>query len=177
MISITEILLVIFTILIVLFGFLRYNVDYFKRRNIPYVKANFFFGNLKELVLSKLDPCALVSKWYNHPNARDQPIVGIHVFHKPGLIVRDPELIKRILITDFSKFCNRYASLDPKDTMGVNGLFFGKNPNWRIIRNKMTPAFSSVKLKQMYPTVETVSKLFFNEMVINIPIHFRSVRI
>lgn len=157
MIPITEILLIIFSALVVLFGYLRYNADYFKRKGIPYIKANLLFGNVKDLILSRSDPCALVSEWYNHPKALDQPVVGIHIFHKPGLIVRDPELIKQILITDFTKFSNRYASLDPKDSMGVNGLFFGKNPNWRIIRNKMTPAFSSVKMKQMYPTVEVVS--------------------
>lgn len=157
MISITEILLLIFSSLIALLCYLRYNANYFKRKNIPYIKANLLFGNLKDLILSRSDPCALVSEWYNHPNAKDEPIVGIHVFQKPGLIIRDPELIKQIMITDFAKFSNRYASLDPKDTMGVNGLFFGKNPNWRIIRNKMTPAFSSVKMKQMYPTMEVVS--------------------
>lgn len=157
MFSITEILLIILSSGAVLFSYLRHKVDYFKRNNVPCIRGNLFFGNLKDLILSKVDPCALVSEWYNHPNAREQPVVGIHIFHKPGLIIRDPELIKQILITDFIKFSNRYASLDPKDTMGVNGLFFGKNPNWRIIRNKMTPAFSSVKMKQMYPTVEVVS--------------------
>lgn len=158
----TECLVFVCSILIAFYAYLKYNANYFKRKNIPYIEGNFLFGNLKDLILSKEDPCAMVSHWYNHPNAQDQPIVGIHVFHKPGLIIRDPELIKQILITDFSKFSNRYASLDPKDTMGVNGLFFGKNPNWRIIRNKMTPAFSSVKMKQMYPTVETVGSLSFN---------------
>lgn len=38
---------------------------------------------------------------------QDFTIIGVHIFHKPGLVLRDPELIKRVMIQDFSSFSTR----------------------------------------------------------------------
>lgn len=65
-------------------------------------------------------------------------------------MVNDPELIKKILVKDFHHFANRYVGSDTHDPIGYYNLFMVANPLWKNIRGKMSPFFSSGKLKTMY---------------------------
>lgn len=38
-----------------------------------------------------------------------EPISGLYFFHKPVLMIRERELIKRILVKDFNYFTNRFV--------------------------------------------------------------------
>lgn len=50
-----------------------------------------------------------------------------------------------------------YSTSDPhSDTLGSYSLFFAKNPIWRLIRNKLTPIFTSARMKQMFYLVAEV---------------------
>uniref|UniRef100_T1GXH4 Cytochrome P450 n=1 Tax=Megaselia scalaris TaxID=36166 RepID=T1GXH4_MEGSC len=97
----------------------------------------------------------MVNKWYNHPAGKDQPFVGIHVFQKPGILVKDPELVKQVMIKDFNKFSNRFLAADFKnDPLAAFNLFFTKNPEWKMIRTKLSPVFTSGKIKQMFHLID-----------------------
>uniref|UniRef100_T1GZC1 Cytochrome P450 n=1 Tax=Megaselia scalaris TaxID=36166 RepID=T1GZC1_MEGSC len=86
----------------------------------------------------------MVQRWYNHQSANNQPFVGIHVFFRHGILVRDPELIKQVMVKDFNKFSNRSSGADiHNDTLASANIFFAKNPEWRTIRQKLTPVFTS----------------------------------
>jgi len=54
------------------------------------------------------------------------------------------------LIKDFNSFFNRYGCADPNDCIGYASLFFIKNPAWKIATTKLTPFFTSGKLKKMF---------------------------
>lgn len=45
--------------------------------------------------------------FYFDEKTKDKPFVGIHMFHRPAIIIRDPELLKRILVKDFASFSDR----------------------------------------------------------------------
>lgn len=100
-----------------------------------------------------------ISEIYSDPRMKDEAVVGIYVINKPALIIREPELIKSVLIKDFNRFSNRYGRCDPHgDPLGSNNLFFVRNPQWKEIRTKLTPVFTSGKVKQMYPLMQEVSR-------------------
>jgi len=68
-----------------------------------------------------------------------------------------------VLIKDFNRFTNRYARCDPHgDVLGSNNLFLVRNPQWKEIRTKLTPVFTSGKLKAMYPLMQEVSNPYVN---------------
>lgn len=163
----TIILTVIASSVGILTLWLKHHYNYWQRLNIPYIKAHPIFGNFKNLVLWKKDPCAHFQDLYDEIGVvggkpKDNPVIGLHVFNKPALLIRDLDLVKNVLVKDFNKFSNRYSYSDPhSDGVGANTLFFAKNPKWKNIRTKLTPVFASGKIKQMFPLVEEVSLFGF----------------
>ncbi|XP_055856026.1 uncharacterized protein LOC129919200 [Episyrphus balteatus] len=155
--GVSEWLLVLTGIVTALYFWVKHHYGYWRRQNVPCIETNPIFGNLKELICMTVNPAVHVANLYNHKNAQDQPVVGIHVFHKPALLLRDLDLIKTIMIKDFNKFSNRYGACDPHgDPLGHLNIFFAKNPLWKEMRTKLTPVFTTGKLKQMFPLIAKI---------------------
>ncbi|XP_017474932.1 PREDICTED: probable cytochrome P450 6g2 [Rhagoletis zephyria] len=155
----TEILATLAFFFFALYLWLQYQYSYWRRHRVPYIEPTMIFGNLKGIINSESDPCSWFQYLYNHEKAKDHAAVGIYVFNKPSLLIRDLELIKTILIKDFNYFSNRHSASDPhSDSLGSNSLFFAKNPRWKEIRVKLTPVFSSGRMKQMFPLIEEIAR-------------------
>ncbi|CAG2067340.1 unnamed protein product, partial [Timema podura] len=57
----------------------------------------------------------------------------------PALIIRDPELIKHILLKEFHHFTDRFATADEKiDPMGGKNIFLIKGSRWRHLRSNLS---------------------------------------
>ncbi|EDV98208.1 probable cytochrome P450 6g2 [Drosophila grimshawi] len=150
-------LLLLIIILVSGYYFLRQHYDYWIRQDVPQLEPSLFLGNLGGLLSMQSNPADFIAQLYNHPDAQDKPFVGIHVFHKPALLLRDPALIKRIMVKDFPKFANRYSNSDYKgDPLGSQNIFFLKNPAWKEVRLKLSPFFTSTRLKHMFPLINEV---------------------
>lgn len=82
----------------------------------------------------------------------DDPYIGFYIFHKPILLLRDPNIMKQIMIKDFDIFPNRrFGEAHEKDSVGLINLLGVKQPRWKYIRSKITPALTGQKLKSMIP--------------------------
>jgi hypothetical protein len=80
------------------------------------------------------------------------------VAFRPALVLRDPELIKEILVKEFNTFFDRNAQTSHhKDPLAQN-LFLLKGELWRHLRMKMSPIFTSFRIKQMFPLINTCGK-------------------
>nr|WCC58058.1 cytochrome P450 [Pharsalia antennata] len=146
-----------FLILITITTFLAYkyftrHYDYFKKRNVHYTKPTPLIGNMWPVLSMKLT----IGEWLRGLyNTTDAPYFGIFLFDEPCLVIKSPELIKHILIKDFNYFYDRTV-LASKNELTSNMLFWQKNPDWKSIRTKMTPVFSSGKLKGMFSSINEV---------------------
>jgi cytochrome P450 len=148
---------VITAIFIGLYFYFTRNFKFWHKLGIPYVKPSPFFGNLKESVLMKKTIGEKLQKIYNEHS--DKPYVGIFSFDKPSLLIRDPELVKFILVKDFQTFMDRVTSFDGKfDPIFGNSLNALKGQIWRHLRTKLTPVFTSSKMKTMFYLVDTCGK-------------------
>lgn len=136
------------------------NKNYWKKYSqIPSIPGLPLLGNFKDVLFMRTSPADAMMEYYNHKNAKNQPVIGVNVAHNPGLVIRSPELCKQILVKDFNQFSNRYSSSDPKsDALGSYNLFFHDNPGWRELRMKLSPLFSSGKIKQMFNLIQDVAK-------------------
>jgi cytochrome P450 len=85
--------------------------------------------------------------------------VGIFSFDKPSLLIRDPELVKNILVKDFQTFMDHIASFEKQiDPLIGNNLFALKGQLWRHLRTNLTPVFTSRKIKMMFYLLDTCGK-------------------
>lgn len=142
-------ILILTTLMVVFYLYMTRNFKYWKKRGIlETASPTFFFGNFADCLLFKKAPADYLREMYNQ--AKGLPYIGFYVLDKPFLLIRDRELVKNILVKDFNYFSNRYVLADPKDRLGYATLFFLRNPAWKVIRTKMTPFFTSGKMKKMF---------------------------
>lgn len=72
------------------------------------------------------------------------------LFKVPTYVVKDPELIQQIMVKDFGHFYDRGFPNIESDILFSKNIFNLTGQSWRSLRNKLTPTFSSGKLKHMF---------------------------
>lgn len=129
---------------------------HWRKKGVIEMEPRAFVGNFGKCFLMKISPGQYFKKIYDY--GKGLPYIGIYLFDRPTLILRDPELIKRILIKDFNYFSDRYSRAAITDRLGNSNLFMIKNPDWKLVRSKLTPIFTSGRLKNMFVLMEEVGK-------------------
>jgi cytochrome P450 len=75
------------------------------------------------------------------------------------LLIRDPDLVKNILVKDIQSFMDHILLFEEKiDPLFGNSLLVLKGPIWRHLRTHLTPVFTSHKIKMMFYLVDTCGK-------------------
>lgn len=96
-------------ILLLLAVLVRRQYSSWSRRGFPEISPSIPLGNLGAVVSGKKSVGVQLHDLYFQSQA---PMVGIYLFFKPALLLRDPELIKRVLVTDFEHFHDRGVHYD-----------------------------------------------------------------
>lgn len=134
--------------------FIRRCFTFWKRSGFPEIKPSILFGNLKPVAKGQKSFGVTIHDLYKE--SKENPFIGIYLFFRPALLVNDLTLVKFILKDDFQHFHDRgvYTNLEHDPLSG--GLFQLSGREWKTLRTKLTPAFSSAKLKNMFKTFHDV---------------------
>ncbi|XP_053695594.1 probable cytochrome P450 6a14 [Sabethes cyaneus] len=137
---------------------IRKRYAYWKERGIAYVKPSFPFGNLsavgrKEHLSSAMRKCYKQLKGHG-------PIGGIFFFINPVALIIDLDLIKSVLVKDFQYFHDRLIYHNEQDDPLTGHLLALEGTKWKNLRAKLTPTFTSGKMKMMFPTILAVGDEF-----------------
>ncbi|XP_065214987.1 probable cytochrome P450 6a23 [Planococcus citri] len=124
--------------------------SYFEKNDVPYVKPLPFFGNTFDWIAMKKSLPMIQFDMYNQ--LAPHRFGGMFVGTKKTVLIRDPELIRTILVKDFSYFQNRHLKSNKSDILSQN-LFMMRGEEWKNLRIKMTSTFTSGKMKLMFPLV------------------------
>ncbi|XP_014244824.1 cytochrome P450 6a2-like [Cimex lectularius] len=151
--SLTELFNVKFLIICIFFlAFYYYGkstYNHWKNLGVAYMKPKYpLFGNSFENAFSIISTVENQRQKYDF--FKGNRYGGIFHFRKPVLFLKDPELIESVLIKDFPHFYNRTTYVDKKLDPLSNHLVHMENEQWKNLRAKLTPIFSSVKLKGMH---------------------------
>lgn len=137
--------------------------QYWKNRHVPYIEPNFFYGNLKG-VSKEIHFCEAVRKVYMKFKST-RIIAGFYVYIQPVAIAIDLELIKSILVKDFNNFPNRGLYSNERDDPISAHLVNIEDDAWRSLRQKISPTFTSGKLKMMFATISVVADKLIDTIV------------
>ncbi|XP_053604863.1 cytochrome P450 6B7-like [Plodia interpunctella] len=141
------------SVLIFIYGvylYLKSKHNFWKQKGVKGPEPLPIVGNFGKVLIMQESIRTLCQNAYEqYPNEK---IVGLYRGYTPTLLLRDPELIKQVLIKDFDLFQDRGMSTS-RSKLGKN-LFEADGETWRVLRHKLTPVFTSKKLKDMIPLVE-----------------------
>lgn len=148
--SIITLLVLIASLIFFAWLYVQYAYSYWKRRGVPYLKPKFPFGAFAKGFLQKISIDDQIKEIYD---LSTEPFVGVYSLITPVLLIRDPELIRTILIKDFASFPHRgwYVNEDV-DPMAHN-MLVQNGEAWRNSRQQLSPTFTTGRLKAMFETI------------------------
>lgn len=142
------ILIGVFTII---YLYLRRIYSYWDRKGFKTIpNYNYIFGHLQSTFTQKESAGDRIKRIYN---STTEPFIGIYHVLCPILLVRDPELIQLIFKTDFAHFTDHGVHCNEAYDPMSGHLFALSGQRWKNLRAKLTPAFTSGKLKTMFSTI------------------------
>lgn len=165
----TLIVLLLFLLFFIsLYIFLTWNLNFWQKQKIPTATGQIpLFGHMWSVFLLKQSFPSLCENLYKtHMNSS---IVGFFQFQTPSFIVREPELVKDILVGNFANFHDNLIKLDEKlDPSMCESPFFAKGNVWKRKRTIMTNGFSNRKLKLLFTLAQQVAyklNVYLNNML------------
>jgi cytochrome P450 family 6 len=136
---------------------------FWRDRDVPFLEPSFPMGNIVEILRPGVHFGYLIQSIYNRMKVAGD-YCGVFFSRNPVLLVLSPEFAKTILVRDFAYFTDRGVySNESVDPLGAN-MFFLEGQRWRDVRNKVTPMFTSAKLKQMFPLLLSVGSKFVEKI-------------
>uniref|UniRef100_A0A6V7M137 Cytochrome P450 n=1 Tax=Bracon brevicornis TaxID=1563983 RepID=A0A6V7M137_9HYME len=133
--------------------------NYFEKHGIIHKKPLPFLGNSAGVIFRTQSFADYVQEVYDlHKEAK---YVGFYDFEVPVIMIRDPELIKTITVKHFDHFVDHrtFVDVDMDPFFGGN-LFALKGKKWREMRNLLSPAFTSSKMRGMFKLMSNCAENF-----------------
>ena len=131
--------------------------DFFEKRGIPYYSYIPLLGSIWEAILQRISFAEMVEKMYQ--SFPDSKYVGFFDFSSPIVMIRDLELLKSITVKNFDHFPDHrsFDSVD-RDPLFDKNLFALRGERWKEVRNALSPAFTSSKMKSMFILMRECAK-------------------
>ncbi|XP_071648319.1 probable cytochrome P450 6d4 isoform X2 [Temnothorax longispinosus] len=126
--------------------------NFWRKRSVFYIEPVVPTGNITALITGKKQIGVLFHDAYiKHKNHR---AFGMYSFFKPNLVIADLDLIRTVLTKEFASFHDRGLYYNEMIDPLSGHLFLMPGKKWRNMRVKMTPTFTSGKIKQMFSIVK-----------------------
>lgn len=91
---------------------------------------------------------------------KGHPVAGLFFVFTPAVAIYDLELIQSVLIKDFVHFHDRYLYYnDASDPLSAH-LVAIEGQRWKERRSRLTPVFTSGKMKMMFDIIENIGDTF-----------------
>lgn len=160
----------IFAILIGLLLVLLYLLNnhlfsFWSKRGFKQLDPTFLIGNAGPLITLKASMGEYYQNVYN--KYKNYKILGMYLSYRPVLVVTSPKYVQDIMIRDFTSFHDRPMPVDEENDPLSAHLFNIAGQKWRDLRVKLSPTFTSGKLKGMFPIIKDCAHVLEEFLVKN----------
>lgn len=138
------------TVVATAYFYIKNAYKYWQKRGVTSLQPIFPFGNFKKSFSMVLSPAEVMQEFYL---STDEPLLGLYGALRPILLLRDPELIRNVLVRDFQHFQDHGLYNEEKNDPLLGNLFHSSGAKWRNLRVKLSPTFTSGKMKAMFSTL------------------------
>ncbi|XP_074040341.1 cytochrome P450 9e2-like isoform X2 [Leptinotarsa decemlineata] len=91
---------------------------------------------------------------------------GIYEMSQPTLLIKDPELLKKITVKDFDHFMDHKPIVPEEvDQLWNKNLFSLRGKKWREMRPILSPSFTSSKMRTMFILMSKCAEDFVNHFL------------
>ena len=145
---------------IFLYYYLKSNYNYWQRQGVPTPERCLpFIGNMWKVFSLQESFSALCERLYK--NEKKHSMLGIYQITTPILVIRDADLVKKVMLTDFNSFRNNAINLHQElDPLFIKNPFYSGIETWKENRIALTNGFSPRKLQAMFSLIREVSFKF-----------------
>ncbi|XP_028901104.2 probable cytochrome P450 6a13 [Zeugodacus cucurbitae] len=132
--------------------------QYWEAQGIPLLKPFLYFFYGRGRIGTDCHAIDIPNEVYQRFRESGAPLAGMFMLSDPLIILLDLELIKHVLIKDFANFSYRGLYHNLRDDPLMGNLAAIDGPYWKRLRAKLTPSFTTGKMKFMYPTLIKVAE-------------------
>ncbi|XP_063238304.1 cytochrome P450 6k1-like [Bacillus rossius redtenbacheri] len=136
--------------------YIAHAFTYWEKRGVYHVKPTSVFGNLSNILFEREHTSECLERLYKE--SVGQPMVGLFVMRRPILMVRDLSLLRCVFVKDAHVFLDRNKPNPVTDDLFTRSLFAMTGRRWRDLRIKLTPTFTSGKIKRMFHLIDECGK-------------------
>ncbi|XP_044261778.1 probable cytochrome P450 6a13 [Tribolium madens] len=155
-----DLIAVFITVGVLITLYFKWTYQYWARRNVPQLEPRIPFGNITESMRGREFVGVTFKKIYQKMKSQKYRHGGIYIFTQPSYFPIDLDYIRNILTKDFQYFVDRPFYVNEKDPLQAHLLNLS-GTRWRNMRSKLTPTFTSGKMKMMFQIMaESQSDLF-----------------
>ncbi|KAL1492263.1 hypothetical protein ABEB36_012738 [Hypothenemus hampei] len=141
----------------------EHSYTYWKKKGVPFLKPKFPKGNANYFIPRDATYAGEAKYWFDEFRKRGYKFGGVWSGNRPVLVLTDPEYIKDIITKDFHHFIDRDFAVNHRDLLTVH-LFNIRNPEWKSLRQKLTPTLTSGKMKIMFDGVLKCSNYMIDSL-------------
>ncbi|CAK6960136.1 thromboxane-A synthase [Scomber scombrus] len=126
------------------------------RCGIRHPKPVPFYGNMFMFRQGFFNPISDLIKTHGR-------VCGYYLGRRPVVVVADPDMLRQVMVKDFSSFPNRMTIRFATKPM-TDCLLMLRNERWKRVRSILTPSFSAAKMKEMVPLINTATSALMNNL-------------
>ncbi|XP_025157104.1 cytochrome P450 9e2-like [Harpegnathos saltator] len=140
-------------------AYLHHQHIYWKKRDVPQIRAIPGMKMGWKMFLQRISFMEYILFLYNH--VPDAKYIGLMDMATPLVFLRDPELIKDVMVKDFEHFPDHKTfSNEEVDPLFGKNVFSLRGNRWKEMRNTLSPSFTASKMKVMFELVSKCSREF-----------------
>lgn len=140
--------------------------NYWSSRGFVQCEPKFLFGNIQPMIKQQMSFGEVLASLYE--KSKVHKLVGIYFMYKPAILVNDPVLLQHVFIKNFTNFHDRPVNIDLDVDPIQDNLFNTPGKKWRDLRTKLSPTFTSGKLKGMFSIITDCSNVLDKYLVDNV---------